>query len=145
MLEKRKGVDKPCVTSVKILMLKKFSHKLHLPLNTSQKPSNDRNVKERSRRMTYLLTLSSFSHTDVPCSSFFSLGSFSIDDGDGSFFQTLCRLFQFAENVKCRRISLEFTSWEPHSSVETERKIRYRLFTSSIKCEIRNLNAVVVQ
>ena len=60
-------------------------------------------------------------------------------------FQTLCHLFQFAENVKCRRISLEFISWEPHSSVETERKIRCRLLTSSIKCEIRDFHAVVVQ
>ena len=41
-----------------------------------------------------------------------------IDDGDGSenvtfkmnwrfFFQTLSRLFQFAENVKCTQISLD--------------------------------------
>ena len=45
------------------------------------------------------------------------IGSFSIDDGNGSenvsfkmnspFFQSLSRLFQFAENGKYRRISLE--------------------------------------
>ena len=45
------------------------------------------------------------------------LGSFSIDDGNGSenvsvkmnsrFFQALSRLFHFAENGKCRQISLE--------------------------------------
>ena len=50
------------------------------------------------------------------------LGTFSIDDSNGSenvtfkmnwrfFFQTLSRLFQFAENVKCRQISLELISW----------------------------------
>ena len=47
-------------------------------------------------------------------------GSFSIDDSNGSenvsfkmnspFFQSLSRLFQFAENGKCRRISLELIS-----------------------------------
>ena len=48
------------------------------------------------------------------------MGSFSIDDGNGSenvsfkmisrFFQSLSRLFQFAERGKCRRISLELIS-----------------------------------
>ena len=71
------------------------------------------------------------------------LGSFRINDGDGGenvtfkmnsrFFQTLSRLFQFLENVKCRRISLELISWRPHSSFEGESKIHWRLFTSSIK------------
>ena len=41
-------------------------------------------------------------------------GSFSIDDGNSSenvpFFQSLWRLFQFAENGKCTRISLELIS-----------------------------------
>ena len=31
----------------------------------------------------------------------------------------------------------------PHSSFERERKIRCHLFTSSIKCEIRDFHAVV--
>ena len=48
-------------------------------------------------------------------------------------FSNLClvRLFQFAENGKCRRISLELISWEPHSSLLREKEIRRRLFTSS--------------
>ena len=51
---------------------------------------------------------------------FQNIGNFSIDDGKGSenvsfkmnsrFFQSLSRLFQFAENGKCRRISLELIS-----------------------------------
>ena len=61
------------------------------------------------------------------------------------FFKTLSRLFQIAENIKYRRISLELISWGPHSSFKRERKIRYRLFTSSIKREIRDFHAVVVQ
>ena len=64
------------------------------------------------------------------------LGTFSIDDSNGSenvtfkmnwrffFFQTLSRLFQFAENVKCRQISLELISWGPHSSL-ARKKISY--------------------
>ena len=79
-----------------------------------------------------------------------ALGSFSIDDEDGSekvtfkmnspFFQTLSRLFQFTENVKCGRISLELISWGPDSSLERERKIRRRLFTFSINREIRHFH-----
>ena len=73
------------------------------------------------------------------------LRSFHIDDYNGegrekfnfkmnsSFLPTLSRLFQFAKKVKCRRISLELISWEPHSSLERDRKIRRRWFTSSIK------------
>ena len=53
------------------------------------------------------------------------------------FFQTLSRLFQFTENVKCGRISLELISWGPDSSLERARKIRRRLFTFSINREIR--------
>ena len=72
------------------------------------------------------------------------MGSFSMDDGDSSenvtfklnwwfFFQSLSRLFQFADNVKCRRISLKLISLRLHSSLERERKIRRRLFAFSIK------------
>ena len=43
-------------------------------------------------------------------------------------YETLSRLFQFTENVKCRRIFLEFISWGPHSSLERERKFRRRLY-----------------
>ena len=57
------------------------------------------------------------------------IGSFSIDDGDGS------------ENVT---INLELVSWGPSSSLERERKIRSRLFRSSIKREIRHFHVVVV-
>ena len=83
----------------------------------------------------------------------YSIGSFSIDDGNGRenvsfkkefpFFQSLSRLFQFAENDKCRRISMELISWGPHSSLEREKEIRRRLFASSIK--LRNFDVVVVQ
>ena len=79
-----------------------------------------------------------------------ALGSFSIDDEDGSekvnfkmsspFFQTLSRLFQFAENVKCGRISLELISWGPDSSLERARKVRRRLFTFSINRELRHFH-----
>lgn len=72
------------------------------------------------------------------------MGSFSMDDGDSSenvtfklnwcfFFQSLSRLFQFTDNVKCRRISLKLISLRLHSSLERERKIRRRLFAFSIK------------
>ena len=45
---------------------------------------------------------------------------------DIAFFQSLSRLIQFTENVKCRRISLELISWGMHSSLERERE-KYRL------------------
>ena len=60
-------------------------------------------------------------------------------------YQTLSRLFQFAENVKCRQISLDLISWGPHLSLERERKFLRRLFTSSIKREIRHFHVVVMQ
>ena len=55
------------------------------------------------------------------------------------------RLFQFTENVKCGRITLELIFWGPDSSLERERKIRRRLFTLSINREIRHFHVVVVQ
>ena len=59
--------------------------------------------------------------SDLTCCSGKILGSFSIDDGDGSeevtfkmnsrFFKLhQLSLFQFTENVKCRRISVELIS-----------------------------------
>ena len=87
----------------------------------------------------------------LPSNSDWLIGSFSIDDGYGSenvtfkLSQTLSLLFQFAENVKCRQISLDLISWGPHSSLERERKFLRRLFTSSIKREIRHFHVVVVQ
>ena len=84
------------------------------------------------------------------------LGSFSIDDGNCTcsenvsfkwipLFQSLSCLLQFAENGKCRRISLEMISWGPHSSLEREKGICRCLFTSSIKLAIRHFHVVVVQ
>ena len=82
-------------------------------------------------------------------------GSFPIDNGDGSenvtfkinsrFFQTLSRLFLFAENVHCRRISRELISWGPHSNLEKEIKIRRRLFASSIERKNRQFHIAVMQ
>ena len=81
-------------------------------------------------------------------------GSFSIDDGDGSENVTIkpirvfsnflafipnCWKFQMQANVP------ELVSWGPYSTLESERKIRIRLFTSSIKREIRHFHVVVVQ
>ena len=62
-----------------------------------------------------------------------------------AFFQTLSRLFQFTENVKCERVSLELISWGRDSRLERERKVRRSLFTFSIKRDIRNFHVVVVQ
>ena len=70
-----------------------------------------------------------------------------------AFFQTLLSLFQFTENVKCRRISLELISWGLDSSLERGRLLHSRAVTAkkcSQKCDARaNLlfcksNAVVV-
>ena len=77
-----------------------------------------------------------------------SLGGFSIDDGDGSenaVFQSLSRFFQFTEKVKCGRISLELISWGPDSSLKRGKKIRRCLFMFSINHEIRHFYVVVVQ
>ena len=60
-------------------------------------------------------------------------------------FQTWSSLFQFAENIQYRQISLELISSGPHSSLERERPFRGRLFVYSIKREIRHFYVVVVQ
>ena len=62
-----------------------------------------------------------------------------------SVFQTWSSLFQFAENIQYRQISLELISWGPHSSLERERPFRGRLFVYSIKREIRHFYVVVVR
>ena len=71
---------------------------------------------------------------------FASKVNFSINDVDGSkvaIFRMNSRFFKlFCVYFKCRRIPLKLISWEPHSSLERERKILLRLFTSSIKREI---------
>ena len=94
-----------------------------------------------------------------------TLGSFSIDDGDGegsknvtlksllrSYLgrskETLLAGYVYSNPLKIsneRRISLELISWGLHSSLERERKIRRRLFTSSISREITHFHVVVVQ
>ena len=76
----------------------------------------------------------------------YSIGSFSIDDGNGSenvsfkmnfrFFK-LCRVY--SNLLKTASVG-ELISWGPHSSLEKEKEIRRRLFTSSMK-----LDVVVVQ
>ena len=80
---------------------------------------------------------------------FASIVKFSINDVDGSkvvIFRMNSRFFKlFCFYFKCRRISLKLISWEPHSSLERERKILLRLFTSSIKREIWHFQVVVVQ
>ena len=80
---------------------------------------------------------------------FASIVNFSINDVDGSeivIFKMNSRFFKlFCVYFKCRRISLKLISWEPHSSLERERKILRRLFTSSIKCGIRHFQVVVLQ
>ena len=80
---------------------------------------------------------------------FASIVNFSINDVDGSeivIFKMNSRFFKlFCVYFKCRRISLKLISWEPHSSLERERRILLRLFTSSIKREIWHFQVVVVQ
>ena len=69
-----------------------------------------------------------------------SICSFTINDGDGSnkrhlknefaLFQNFLHLFQFAENVKCRRIFQELISWGTQPSLGKETKIkRFKLST----------------
>ena len=57
----------------------------------------------------------------------------------------MSRLFQSAENIKCRRIYLKLISWGPDSRLDRESTIRRRLFTSSIKRKIRHFHVVVAQ
>ena len=83
-------------------------------------------------------------------------GSFSIDDSDGAknvlFMMNsrcfkLCRVYSNSlkmSNVP-RQISLELITWAPHSSLDREKNIRHRLFTSSIKFAIRHFHVIIVQ
>ena len=61
------------------------------------------------------------------------------------FFQFYTDYSNFIYFVKCKRTLFEQNSYQPYSSSERERKFRRRLFTSSIKREIRNFHVVVVQ
>ena len=91
-------------------------------------------------------------------SSDFKVPNQSIDDGDGSENVTfkmnspvfkLCRVYSNSANsLKMSAVgkfpwTVDFL--RPHSSLERERKFRVRLFTSSIKREIRHFHVVVVQ
>ena len=53
----------------------------------------------------------------------------------------------FQSTEKCQMLANfpELISWESHSSLEGERKIRRSLFTSSIKREIRHFHVVIAQ
>ena len=59
-----------------------------------------------------------------------------------AFFQLYAHYSNFIYFVKCKRTLFEQNSYQPYSSSERERKFRRRLFTSSIKREIRNFHAV---
>ena len=78
---------------------------------------------------------------------FASIVNFSINDGSEIvIFEMNSRFFKlFCVYFKCRLISLKLISWELRSSLERERKIIRRLFTSSIKREIRHFQVLVVQ
>lgn len=54
-----------------------------------------------------------------------------------AFFQTLWRLFQFTANIDGRHFPGVFDFLETTRSLERDRNIRLRLFTSSMKREIR--------
>ena len=107
--------------------------------------------KESSGRRQGLFPPLSFSQGKTMGTTFIfaSRVNFSIDDVDGSeivIFRMNSRFFKlFCVYFKCRRISLKLISWGPHSSLERERKIRRRLFTSWIKREIGHFQVVVVQ
>ena len=121
----------------------------------------------RSHKQCYLyLRSGSLHHSVVPrrclrprrcgCVVTIIKGSFSIDDSDGAknvlFMMNsrcfkLCRVYSNSlkmSNVP-RQISLELITWAPHSSLDREKNIRHRLFTSSIKFAIRHFHVVIVQ
>ena len=61
-----------------------------------------------------------------------------------AFFQSLSRLLQLINFVKCKRTLFEPNSLEPYSNSERGRKFSRRLFTSPIKREIRHFPVVVL-
>ena len=88
------------------------------------------------------------------CSSTNLKGTFSIDDDNGRENVTIkmnSRFFNFfrvcSELMKMSNVGdvPELVSWGPYSSLEKERKICSRMFTSSIKGKIRHFHVVVVQ
>ena len=60
-----------------------------------------------------------------------------------AFFQLYTHYSNFIYFVKCKRTLFEQNSYQPYSSSERERKFMRRLFTSSIKREIRNFHVVL--
>ena len=82
-----------------------------------------------------------------------SIGSFSIDKGNGSenvtfkmnsHFFNLCRVYSYL--LKMATVGEFPWSWLlEDQSLETEKEIRRYLFTSSIKLAIRHFHFVVVQ
>ena len=62
-----------------------------------------------------------------------------------AFFQSLSQLLQLRFLVKCKQTLFETNSLELYSSSEGQTKFCCRLFTSSIKREIRHFQVVVVQ
>ena len=80
----------------------------------------------------------------------FSVGNLSINYGDDSenvTFELNSRFFELSRvyfnSVKMSNVGE--ISWGLHSSLERERKIRRRLFTSSIKHEVRHFHVEFVQ
>ena len=116
---------------------------------------------ERSERVKYFSTLEKkFRISARPCNILYiclrrkKLGSFSIDDGNGSEnvtfkmnsrFFNLCRVYSnLLKMASVREFPyMELISWGPHSILEREKEIRHRLFTSSIKLAIRHFHVVV--
>ena len=104
-------------------------------------------------RNTALIWTSNFCRVGVHCNFFLVLlGSFSNVGGENvtikmnsRFFQTSLRLFHSPLNVKCGWNLMELNSWRPHPSLERERKIGRRVFTSSIERPIRKFHVLVVQ
>ena len=73
-------------------------------------------------------------HSTIPKTTFIEIGVYSTENGGGS--ENV--IYQFVENVNCKRIYLELISFLAQSSLERERKILRRFFMSSIKGEIRH-------
>ena len=65
-------------------------------------------------------------------------------ESEFAFFQSLSRLLQLINFVKCKRTLFEPNSLEPYSNSERGRKFSCRLFTSPIKREIRHFPVVVL-
>ena len=60
---------------------------------------------------------------------------------DFSIYETLAQLSQLGHYVLCRRTLLELNSEEKYPGLQREREIRRRMFTLSIKHEIRQFTS----